>query len=99
MNSTASIVEIRDLRYAVNGRPIFDGLDVDIAPGRVTAIMGPSGTGKTTLLRLITGQLRADSGSLIGRGTGHARGAPHRRCTRCAGAWACCSRTGRCSPT
>ena len=30
----ASIVEIRDLRYAVNGRPIFDGLDVDIAPGR-----------------------------------------------------------------
>ena len=65
MNSPASIVEIRDLHYAVNGRPIFDGLDVDIVPGRITAIMGPSGTGKTTLLRLITGQLRADSGTLI----------------------------------
>jgi phospholipid/cholesterol/gamma-HCH transport system ATP-binding protein len=65
LNSPASIVEIRDLRYAVNGRPIFDGLEVDIAPGRVTAIMGPSGTGKTTLLRLITGQLRAYSGKLI----------------------------------
>jgi phospholipid/cholesterol/gamma-HCH transport system ATP-binding protein len=35
---------------------------MDIAPGRVTAMMGPSGTGKTTLLRLITGQTRADSG-------------------------------------
>ena len=65
MNTPAAIVEIRDLHYAVNGRPIFDGLDVDIAPGRITAIMGPSGTGKTTLLRLITGQLRAYSGSLI----------------------------------
>jgi phospholipid/cholesterol/gamma-HCH transport system ATP-binding protein len=65
LNSPASIVEIRNLRYAVNGRPIFEGLDVDIAPGRVTAIMGPSGTGKTTLLRLITGQLRASSGKLI----------------------------------
>jgi phospholipid/cholesterol/gamma-HCH transport system ATP-binding protein len=64
LNSPASIVEIRDLHYAVNGRPIFAGLDVDIAPGRVTAIMGPSGTGKTTLLRLITGQLRPKSGTL-----------------------------------
>jgi phospholipid/cholesterol/gamma-HCH transport system ATP-binding protein len=53
------------LRYAVSGRPIFDGLDVDIPRGKVTAVMGPSGTGKTTLLRLITGQVRADSGSIV----------------------------------
>lgn len=52
------------MSYAVSGRPIFDGLDIDIAPGKVTAIMGPSGTGKTTLLRLITGQLRASSGTV-----------------------------------
>ncbi len=50
--------------YAINGRSIFEGLDVAIPRGRVTAIMGPSGTGKTTLLRLITGQLRADSGTI-----------------------------------
>lgn len=42
----------------------FDGLNLRIASGTVTAIMGPSGTGKTTLLRMITGQLRPGSGSV-----------------------------------
>jgi phospholipid/cholesterol/gamma-HCH transport system ATP-binding protein len=76
LNPSAAIVEIRNLRYALRGRPIFDGLDVDIAPGRITAIMGPSGTGKTTLLRLITGQLIADSGSVVvaGEDMGELRG-------------------------
>jgi len=64
LNKESPIVEIRQLGYAVNGRPIFDGLDMDIPPGRVSAVMGPSGTGKTTLLRLITGQVRADAGSI-----------------------------------
>jgi len=52
------------LDYAVGGRPIFDGLDMDIPRGKVTTVMGPSGTGKTTLLRLVTGQVRADTGSI-----------------------------------
>jgi phospholipid/cholesterol/gamma-HCH transport system ATP-binding protein len=65
LNQTAPIVEIRNLGYAVGGRTIFAGLDLEVARGRVTAIMGPSGTGKTTLLRLITGQLAADSGSIV----------------------------------
>jgi phospholipid/cholesterol/gamma-HCH transport system ATP-binding protein len=64
LNQSASIIEIRDLGYEINGRPVFSGLDVDIARGRITAVMGPSGTGKTTLLRLITGQVKADSGSI-----------------------------------
>jgi phospholipid/cholesterol/gamma-HCH transport system ATP-binding protein len=64
LSQAAAIVEARNLSYAVNGRSIFSGLDLDIPPGRITAIMGPSGTGKTTLLRLITGQLRANGGEL-----------------------------------
>jgi phospholipid/cholesterol/gamma-HCH transport system ATP-binding protein len=65
LNQNPSIVEIRNLSYAVNGgRPVFAGLDMDIPRGRITAVMGPSGTGKTTLLRLITGQVRADAGSI-----------------------------------
>jgi phospholipid/cholesterol/gamma-HCH transport system ATP-binding protein len=65
LNQSATIVEIRNLDYAVNGRPVFAGLDMEIPRGRVTAVMGPSGTGKTTLLRLITGQVAADSGSIV----------------------------------
>jgi phospholipid/cholesterol/gamma-HCH transport system ATP-binding protein len=65
LNQCPTIVEIRNLGYAINGRPIFAGLDMDFPRGRVTAVMGPSGTGKTTLLRLITGQVFADSGSIV----------------------------------
>jgi phospholipid/cholesterol/gamma-HCH transport system ATP-binding protein len=60
-----SIVEVRDVHYSIGGRAIFTGLDLQIARGRITAIMGPSGTGKTTLLKLITGQVRPDQGQVL----------------------------------
>ena len=65
LNQSASIIEIRNVDYEISGRPVFAGLDMDIPRGRITAVMGPSGTGKTTLLRLITGQVLADSGSIV----------------------------------
>jgi phospholipid/cholesterol/gamma-HCH transport system ATP-binding protein len=65
LNQSAAIVDIRNVNYAVNGRPIFAGLDMQVPRGRITAVMGPSGTGKTTLLRLITGQVIADTGSIV----------------------------------
>lgn len=58
------LVQIRDLRFARGARVIFDGVDIDIQRGKITAIMGPSGTGKTTLLRLIGGQLRPQGGKV-----------------------------------
>ncbi len=61
---TDPLVSIRGLRFSRGGRPIFDGVDLDIPRGKVTAIMGPSGTGKTTLLRLIGGQLEPEAGSV-----------------------------------
>jgi len=58
----SAVVRLRDVHFSISRRAIFSGVDVDIGRGSVTAIMGPSGTGKTTLLRLITGQLLADRG-------------------------------------
>ena len=58
------MVDVRDVDYAVGGRPIFSGLNLTARRGRITAIMGPSGTGKTTLLRLITAQIIADRGAV-----------------------------------
>ena len=58
------LVCIRGLRFTRGSRVIFDGVDLDIPRGKVTAIMGPSGTGKTTLLRLIGGQLKPMAGSV-----------------------------------
>jgi phospholipid/cholesterol/gamma-HCH transport system ATP-binding protein len=59
------IVELRDVHYSIANRAIFSGLTLAIPRGRITAIMGPSGTGKTTLLRLITGQIKPDSGQVL----------------------------------
>ncbi len=64
-NDSSPLVEIRGLRFSRGSRVIFDGVDLDIPRGKITAIMGPSGTGKTTLLKLIGGQLRPDAGSVI----------------------------------
>ena len=68
-DATDSLVRIRGLRHAQSERILFDGIDLDIPRGKVTAIMGPSGTGKTTLLRLIGGQIRAQGGSVCFDGT------------------------------
>ncbi len=64
-DQTDNIVEIRDLDYSIGERQIFKGLNIDIQRGKITAIMGPSGTGKTTLLRLITRQAVPDRGHII----------------------------------
>ncbi|RTZ74041.1 MAG: phospholipid ABC transporter ATP-binding protein MlaF [Gammaproteobacteria bacterium] len=58
------LVKIRGLHFSRGERKIFDGVDIDIPRGRITAIMGPSGTGKTTLLKLIGGQLTPDRGTV-----------------------------------
>jgi phospholipid/cholesterol/gamma-HCH transport system ATP-binding protein len=55
---------VRGLEFRRGRKIIFDGVDIDIPRGKITAIMGPSGTGKTTLLKLIGAQLKPRSGSV-----------------------------------
>ena len=63
-----NVAALHGVDFSIDGKPIFRKLDIAIRRGAVTAIMGPSGTGKTTLLRLITGQLLADAGRVVVEG-------------------------------
>jgi len=63
-----SLVEFRDLRFGYGARPILDGVSFRVPRGKVTALMGASGGGKTTVLRLIGGQLRAQRGEVLVNG-------------------------------
>lgn len=62
--SQTHLVEVRDLHFTRGSRAIFQGITLDIEKGKITAIMGPSGTGKTTLLKLMGGQLQPDAGTV-----------------------------------
>jgi len=57
-----AVVEVQDVHYRIGQRSIFSGVNVRVRRGAITAVMGPSGTGKTTLLRLIMGQISANAG-------------------------------------
>jgi phospholipid/cholesterol/gamma-HCH transport system ATP-binding protein len=59
-----NLVSIKNLSFRRGERVIFNNIDLDIPRGKITAIMGPSGTGKTTLLRLIGGQLKPIQGTV-----------------------------------
>ncbi|MGV3001205.1 phospholipid ABC transporter ATP-binding protein MlaF [Vibrio sp. E150_018] len=61
---TAELISIKSLTFQRNQRVIFDDVNLSIPKGKITAIMGPSGIGKTTLLRLIGGQISPDQGEI-----------------------------------
>ncbi|PKF50832.1 phospholipid ABC transporter ATP-binding protein MlaF [Enterovibrio nigricans] len=63
--SDENLVEVRELTFSRGERMIFDNVSLTVPVGKVTAIMGPSGIGKTTLLRLIGGQLLPESGDVM----------------------------------
>jgi len=65
MAPTESLVELRDLTFGYGARIILEGLSLQVPRGKVTALMGVSGGGKTTVLRLIGGQYRAQQGAVL----------------------------------
>lgn len=58
-------IKVRNLSFYRGGRAIYKDVSLTIPRGKITAVMGPSGTGKTTLLRLIAAQLAPDSGTIL----------------------------------
>ncbi|WP_416040996.1 ABC transporter ATP-binding protein [Acinetobacter lactucae] len=63
--SAQPLIEVKNLSFNRGERVIYDNISLNIRRGQITAIMGPSGTGKTTLLRLIGGQLVPDQGEVL----------------------------------
>lgn len=80
---TANVLEVSGLRKSFGGHPVLGGVDLDVPAGTVTAVVGASGCGKTTLLRLVAGFETPDAGSVFiaGRRVAHVGGglAAHRR--------------------
>jgi phospholipid/cholesterol/gamma-HCH transport system ATP-binding protein len=66
--AVAPVISFRDVHLAFD-RPVLRGVSFDLAPGTTKVILGGSGSGKTTILRLILGLLKPDSGSILVEGT------------------------------
>ncbi|MCL1103666.1 ATP-binding cassette domain-containing protein [Shewanella algicola] len=64
-SNNSPLVEINHLAFSHGSRVIYKDISLTIPKGKVTAIMGPSGIGKTTLLKLIGGQLTPNSGHIL----------------------------------
>ena len=60
-----NLIEVKNLTFKRGERVIYDNLNLKVQQGKITAIMGPSGIGKTTLLRLIGGQIPPDKGEIL----------------------------------
>ncbi len=60
-----TLIQITDMSFSHGDRLLYDNISLTIPRGKITAFMGPSGIGKTTLLRLIGGQLRPDQGQIL----------------------------------
>jgi phospholipid/cholesterol/gamma-HCH transport system ATP-binding protein len=64
-SNSESLVELRNLSFGYGERVILDNISLSVPRGKVTALMGASGGGKTTILRLIGGQNKAQQGQLL----------------------------------
>ena len=58
------LVDVKNMTFSRGERVIYDGISLRVPKGKITAVMGPSGIGKTTLLKLIGGQLIPDGGDI-----------------------------------
>jgi ribose transport system ATP-binding protein len=68
----------RGLRKAFGGVTVLDGVDLEVAPGEIHALLGSNGSGKSTFVKLVTGTYAADKGSeIVIGGTSHATMTPH----------------------
>ena len=63
--SNEAMIQLRQLKMAFGSKVILDNLDLDVRQGETLAVIGPSGTGKSTIIKLLTGLLPPTSGSIV----------------------------------
>lgn len=76
-----SAITVENLSLSFGTKQVLDNITFTVQQGEIFGLLGPSGAGKTTLIKLLTGQLKQDAGyaELLGKGTGELRGAEHRQ--------------------
>jgi len=62
------VIQLRGVRLSFGGRPVLDGIDLEVEPRETVCILGGSGAGKSTVLRLILGLIQPDEGQIIVNG-------------------------------
>src|SRR5438874_6857347 len=72
-------IEVRDVNKSFGATPVLKDVSVDIRSGSLTALLGPSGGGKSTLLRVIAGLEQPDTGTVVISGVDATRLSPQRR--------------------
>ena len=65
MAEKKAMIKIRQLKIAFGNKIVLDDLDLDVYEGETLAIIGPSGTGKSTIIKVLTGLLAPTSGSVL----------------------------------
>ncbi len=75
--STAPTVELRGAALSYGDRTLWSGLDLDVAPGEFVAVLGPNGSGKTSLLKMLLGQVPLTEGTARIAGSPVRTGNPH----------------------
>ena len=73
------LLSVRGLRNGYGGKPVLQGVDIDVQPGEIVAVIGRNGVGKTTLLRSLIGLLPLQAGAISWRGETVDRMSAHRR--------------------
>lgn len=66
------LVELSDVTFGYASQPVLEGINLHLHPGQFAAVVGPSGAGKTSLLRLLLGTLRPNRGRIALHGKGRA---------------------------
>ena len=78
----SAVLELAGVGKSFGALRVVDGLDLAVARGELLGVIGPNGAGKTTLFNLVTGDLRADAGSIRFLGADIGAAPPHERCRR-----------------